>query len=132
MLRMNIPTIGTKIELTEPWTFNVYAEHRNRTLGEYLNIMVPDNHIRNRDEWPIPPNCPPNISHWEMEKYPILQHTFGAGTQLIVDRIFIRKDMPDFDSLTFIIPKKTIGRTKNVRFWAKLTDVNNIYYKVIM
>jgi len=116
MAKMNIPTVGSKIELIEPWTFSVYGEYRNKTLGEYLNIMVSkQNSYKTWVEFPDPV-CPPGTHMRDMEKYPICKHTFPPGTKLIIDRIFIRKNMPEFDSLTFIIPKHTIGRTKNIRF----------------
>ena len=48
------------------------------------------------------------------------------GCTLTVDRIYIRKGAPEYDSVSFfvegLVPKK-------IRFWAKLDDCNNIEFK---
>lgn len=46
------------------------------------------------------------------------------GTILTVDRIYIRKGSPDYDSVSFNAPKFYKG--KRVRFFAKLADVNTM------
>lgn len=61
-----------------------------------------------------------------------------AGSVLNVDRIYIRKNASDFSSVSFYIessPNADIapilnkkGTSKKKRFWAKLTDVNNLEY----
>jgi hypothetical protein len=55
--------------------------------------------------------------------------TISAGAVLSVDRIFIRKGMDDWSSLTFFL-KELPGATfkKKPRFWAKLHDCNNIEF----
>lgn len=58
--------------------------------------------------------------------------TIPEHSLLSVDRIFIRKGMDDWSSLTFYLkehPDKSF--TKKPRFWAKLQDCNNIEFEHI-
>lgn len=49
-----------------------------------------------------------------------------AGSQLTVDRVYIRKGMNDFSSISFwALPH---GEKKRHRFWVKLKDANTINY----
>ena len=67
--------------------------------------------------------------------------TFKAGSMFKVDRVYIRKGVSDYSSLTFnaVKGKDTIAvyngkefvmAKKGARFWAKLSDVNNIVVEV--
>lgn len=64
--------------------------------------------------------------------------TLPAGTTLKVDRIYIRKGVGDYDSLTFFathIPgvtdvKRGPFAKRKPRFWAKLGDVNRIICEI--
>lgn len=49
--------------------------------------------------------------------------TLPAGTELKIDRIYIRKNKSKYDSISFRITK---GLYAKCRFWAKLTDVNTM------
>lgn len=55
---------------------------------------------------------------------PFIPVTLPAGTVLKVDRIYIRKGMKDFSSLTFTA--KLANMKKAARFWVKLRDVNRM------
>lgn len=66
--------------------------------------------------------------------------TLPAGTVLAVDRIYIRKGVSDYSSITFYakglgeseVKNRWSGRVtkwKAQRFWAKLTDCNNIEFE---
>lgn len=74
---------------------------------------------------------------------PFIPVTLPAGTTLKVDRIYIRKGVRDYSSVTFFA--KDLGETtvkhsrwvssnavakkiKSQRFWAKLADCNNIEF----
>jgi uncharacterized protein YueI len=68
--------------------------------------------------------------------------TLPAGTVLAVDRIYIRKGSSDFSSITFYakglgeseIKNRWSGKTtkwKAQRFWAKLTDCNQIEFELM-
>lgn len=57
-----------------------------------------------------------------------------AGTVLKVDRIFIRKGMEDWSSLTFFMvssPDPALASKKKIRFWAKLSDCNQIEFDLV-
>jgi hypothetical protein len=54
--------------------------------------------------------------------------TLAAGTGLRVDRIYVRKGIADFDSLTFVVTDSPQKVLKGKRFWAKLADVNKIEF----
>jgi hypothetical protein len=58
--------------------------------------------------------------------------TIPVDSLLSVDRIFIRKGMDDWSSLTFYLkehPAHTFK--KKPRFWAKLADCNNIEFEQV-
>jgi len=107
--RMRIPTIGTTIKLHKPWALDVYRERRNQTM---LDVLVPGTH------------------GWRDSADQKFGTTLPAGTILVVDRIYIRQQAEDYDSLTFWVawcPSKKF-QVKKLRFWAKLCEVNKIVY----
>lgn len=60
--------------------------------------------------------------------------TIPAGSVLKTDRIFIRKGMEDWSSLTFFLvssPDPRFGSKKKIRFWAKLSDCNQIEFDLV-
>jgi hypothetical protein len=69
---------------------------------------------------------------WSSEKKNYLV-TIPKDTILTVDRVYIRKGVSDFSSLTFRIPKDKNKKNiyAGVRFWAKLSDVNKIEFELI-
>lgn len=68
------------------------------------------------------------------------EYTLPAGSILTLDRIYIRKGVSDFSSLSFNLNRKSVNPdfsmfAKNIhtqpgrcRFWAKLEDVNKIEF----
>lgn len=136
-MKIYIPRLGDSIKLAADWTFQLYDEERNSTLMEVIGDTRDTGWFFNKQLTSIP--C-----------------TIPAGTVLKIDRIFIRKGSPDFDSITFSWPdRKTIAcekprkvavwrtqgspmeshiimdkiRSRTVRFWAKLDDVNTIEFE---
>lgn len=63
--------------------------------------------------------------------------TIPEGTQLTIDRIYIRKGVSDYDSITFIANKKTCSDERikkgkgSIRFWVKLDEVNGVFFQPI-
>ena len=122
MTSFNIPDIGDEITLSDDWTFMLHAEQRNKSLFDRLG-ETKINLYRNAYRRSV---------------------TIPKGSVLKVDRIFIRKNMSDFSSLTFFIvdspldelkptnkspnPITTFSVGKVVRFWAKLDDCNRIQF----
>lgn len=100
-MNLYIPEIGDTIVLSKDWTFDLHAERRNTGLIKHFGHPVP--------RWSDP------------EVYKV---TLPAGTNLKVDRIYIRKGISEYSSITFYA---TIGKNK-IRFWAKLSDCNTIEF----
>lgn len=122
-MKLYIPEIGDSIKLITDWTFDLYNEGRNSSLMEFIGDT------RN------------TIGSWH-EKYGSITCTIPAGAQLKIDRIYIRKGIKDYSSITFLwkgkstepkVERYSYGDRSEykiprrpVRFWAKLADVNNI------
>ena|SRR6185503_20165078 len=106
MANIFIPSLGTTISLIEPWRFNLYGEYRNSSMFKYLKIQYPES------DW---------NSGWMPKSVNV---ELPIGTDLKIDRIYIRKGQKGFDSVTFfLITKEKEGRK---RFWVKLEDANKI------
>ena len=125
-MQFYIPELGDVITLAQDWTFTVINEKRNAGLavlmgreksgdwyfpfGTKENPVIDEYNGRwgGRNRIPVDPGT----------------HTFPAGTSLEVDRIYIRKGNEDFSSVTF----KTRVGGKQVRFFARINDVNRIIF----
>lgn len=122
-MKLFIPAVGYRIKLTSPWTFKLYNESRNDSLYVLIN-----------------PEFKKDYEHWgdryDGRKLKHVMATMPAATVLEVDRVYVRtanktaqsKD-DDYDSMTFKVVDHP-ALTKRVRFWAKLSDVNNIEYEL--
>lgn len=123
MKTLTIPSIGEKVTLAQDWTFDLYNEYRNVGMMMYID----DNR---KVEYGEP----------DIDGHPV---TLPAGSVLTIDRIFIRRGMPRFNSVTFILNGAKVpdrhrpaiwtgntqlvsGKGKRARFWAKLEDVNKM------
>jgi hypothetical protein len=124
-MQLFIPTIGTKLVLTEPWSFDLRQEHRNHAM---IQAVRGEPQTRYWDSW--------QTIDWERQGRIVGDYTLPVGTVLAVDRIYIRKTLQDFDSITFNIEdcpdprfrsKKMKGLYKGKpRFWVRLDDANKI------
>lgn len=152
--KLYIPNLGTLLYLTEDWTFKLYFEQRNNTLLGVFGVKNRYwNRFENRKILPDDfedgkvPDCveyekamtdselkDAYKSYWatNASDNPYIQVTFPAGTQLKVDRIYIRQGGESFASITFrttkVCPDK---RFVNKRFWVKLRDANQIVADII-
>ena len=109
-----VPPLGTRLLLAEPWDFQLYNERRNATL---MAMLGDTRELVYSDPEPRSARLPP-------------------GTELIIDRYYIKQNLSGFDSVSFRIAgasaeaklysylEKTTKR--QVRFWAKLDDVNKM------
>jgi hypothetical protein len=112
-MKLYVPEIGDKLKLTSDWTFDLHWEHRNQALIE---------HFFNEK------------FSWGKEEGP-RSVTLPAGTVLTVDRIYIRQGVSEYSSISFYAGigeggKGNFGKPKNPRFWATLSDCNNIEFEV--
>jgi hypothetical protein len=100
---LQIPDIGDKLVLSESWDFHLYYEYRNESLleailGKKVNVWV--------------------------RKTKMIDCSLPKGTVLVVDRVYIRKGLKDFSSLSFRIDSCLCSSVEKKRFWAKLSEVN--------
>ena len=116
-MKLFIPEIGTKLTLTKRWTFNLHHEYRNDMAGVELGLA--DLGVHGTYSW--------KIGKWHANPGPDVV-ALPAKTVLTVNRIYIRQGAEDYSSITFWA--KIPGMKKKIRFWAKLSDVNNIHYKL--
>jgi hypothetical protein len=143
--RLHIPTLGTEIVLAKDWSFRLFYEHRNDGLikaaglkhysdgveGFWQRPREERINIVSRTKWRMADGTLPDTDY----QYSRLAHplTIPAGALLTIDRIYIRKGVEDFNSVSFWLKGKQVPVTlnkrelkKSVRFWAKLDDVNRI------
>lgn len=133
-MKMYVPEISDEIRLLADWTFELYNEDRNATLMEKVGDPRDVKGNRSPDYGSVP--C-----------------TIPAGAVLKIDRVYIRKGIKDYSSITFLwkgeaLPGRTGQYTKwdpvkkmdipdgtykiprmPIRFWAKLDVVNNIEFE---
>jgi hypothetical protein len=127
-IRFFVPEIGTAIRLTEDWTFRLHGESRNSPLLRALDIEW------QRPQWRY---------HGGLTNKKVLPTvvdvTFKAGTILKIDRIYIRKGVKEYSSVTFHAVKGAqatydgvdhVLKKAGARFWAKLSDVNKLNVEV--
>jgi len=105
--RIQIPDVGDKIQLAKDWKFKLFHEYRNDDLWK----------IQTGEEY-----------NWKAYgEIKFVDFVIPAQTVLTIDRVYIRKGLKNFSSVSFIIgagcPNKEIEKK---RFWAKLEDVNTI------
>lgn len=106
----------------DQWAVNTLLNRDQKVLVEKLGvdqILV--------DNWKVATEARQaglNLYHSKSVSVPV---TWPKGTVLKIDRIYIRKGLEDFSSLTFTT--KPEGMKKQVRFWAKLADVNKIEFE---
>jgi len=120
--KINIPTVGSLIELQKPWSFTLYDESRNDSLAKLLSKHKKAKIPKGKDAQ--------------------TEVSLPSGTVLEVDRVYIRQNAGEYDSLTFKINGCDWfdDKDKNLRvfsadkcfarFWAKLDDVNKIIGKM--
>jgi len=106
-IKMQIPEIGDSFILSKDWTFKLYAESRNAIFWTTATEQKYDYKYHRENK------C--------------IEFTFPKGTELKVDRIYIRQGAQAYSSITFRTVSHPIdNKFAKKRFWAKLHDVNKI------
>lgn len=122
---MFIPRIGNKITLSKPWKFKLHDEYRNEKFWQAL-LGNPQRTIYYYGYHPAYHESAvqtPTTNHRGTKKADPVDVTLPKGTVLQVDRIYIKKGQPSYDSLSFVVTK---GQSVPPgRFWASLDEVNN-------
>lgn len=116
MPTLNIPSVGTRLELDQDWHFSLYDEYRNDKFWDAYNSVYKQTEKRKI------------YNRWEGRKEDFLDVILPKDTILTIDRIYIRKGKENFDSITFIVKSCPVKSIKG-RFWVKLEDVNKLSYK---
>jgi len=113
-MKLYVPEIGDRLRLTKDWTFTLHYEHRNSSLLEHFGKSFQyRSGTTNQD----------------------IVVTLPKDTVLKVDRIYIRKGLEEWSSISFYAEgigtgSGAFGRPKSARFWAKLSDCNNIEFEI--
>ena len=84
-MKMYIPNIGDCITLTKTWYIKLFNERRNLDLLKFFEKVKDGIELYRKDSRTFEPVSLP------------------AGTVLKIDRIYLRKGMPDYASVTFIM-----------------------------
>ena len=116
-----VPTIGDTIHLEQDWTFDLYYESRNDGL-----LLLADFTEKEEYQYQYMKKPKTRILYRGQYSQKAGQFTLPRGTELKIDRIYIRGRAREYDSITFRVvscPDKT--RNKK-RFWVKLRDANRI------
>ncbi len=126
-MKLFIPEIGDQLHLSKDWWFETVCEHRNISLFDAFDIPQE----KRTDKIKV------NTYYRYVPK--LGDFLIPAGTVLKVDRVYIRKGMEDFSSITFVIvsapdkrsvKKKDGGEAlKAVRFWVRLQETRNIEFE---
>jgi hypothetical protein len=139
-MKLFVPEIGTVLTLASDWEFSLYTERRNESLAVAAgfnyhkerpwNMRAADTEVAASDGWLKAK------SYYDWYR----RVTLPSGTILKLDRIYIRKGVSDFSSLSFNLERASVNPdfsafAKNLntmkgkcRFWAKLADVNTIEF----
>lgn len=159
--RLFVPYIGSVLVLAEEWGFNLYFESRNRPLLKALwkttmpGVQKKDGQVVGlssdgagcyEKDWEGHPflRTEKAMSGDELENANrTFRSTRGqdkryvaaflpAGTPLRVDRVYIRRGIDAYSSLTFVVAKECYDKNlRGKRFWARLNDVNRMVCEVI-
>ena len=131
---MMIPTIGTRLTLLSPWTFRLYSESRNKILGKkvkadwalddpaWYKSFEETKHCNSNAEIHTVPRNP--SGRWTLRHHLV---TLPVGTELVVDRIYIRRGKEEYDSITFRLLTWPGTKIKKGRFWVRLADANVLH-----
>lgn len=135
-MKFQIPSIGDKIRLTRAWKFTLHAETRNESLGLLINHFAEGETRYAAGTWS---DGFSGYGDWRQTPpikggRPITEVTFPKGTELTIDRIYIRKAAETFDSVSFNVrsfPETYKYKKKGrIRFWAKLPEVNKMNFEI--
>lgn len=117
MPTLNIPSIGTSLTLTKKWSFTLYGEFRNEKFWKtYCKVKPSTEELDEKRLW-----------EFDDDEMQSVELSLPAGTELNLDRIYVRKGKQDFDSISLFIKNCPIKGIKG-RFWVKLEDANKLSY----
>lgn len=129
--QVQIPDIGDRLRLVQPWEFRLVWERRNEKFAENIGVLEYSEDGWDATKWNGIEVGSNQRRYSDESMYASLEHaarvTIPAGSILNVDRIYIRKGISDYSSVTFTLKKgNCVDKTMHGRFWAKLADVNEM------
>src|SRR3990167_4414557 len=95
-MKMYIPNLGDSIILSREWMFTLHEEYRN---FDFCNRVANKMEDRTRK--------------YVMTNSKLLRVRLPADTELVIDRIYIRKGSEDFNSVTFRIKSCPVKHYEN-------------------
>jgi hypothetical protein len=113
-MKMFIPRLGTKLRLEKDWEFSLWCEERNKSLWDMKAGRMGFDAIP-----------------WQVRKFNIALVKLTVGDEFTVDRVHIRKDQAEYDSVTMKGNIKHHGSFYRCRFWVLIDDFNNMHAEVI-
>ena len=126
MTKLFIPACGDRLTLIQPWSFDLYLEHRNLQFAAKRGFLEKKDTSRYGSIYEEAP------SH-KVRRIPVV---LQVGTVLECNRVYIRQGSKfslevedDYDSITWRVMKGTKPATHQ-RFWAKLSDCCKIEYSL--
>lgn len=124
-MKIFIPKLGTKLTLSKAWTFNLHDERRNEAFwlavhGKPVRETFYYGYNGGYHTSPVKTATATSTAHKPAKP---MKTTLPKGTVLLIERIYIRKNASEFDSITFRITKG--GSVPAGRFWVKTEDINN-------
>ncbi len=140
-MKQNITKFGDYLHLEEDWTFTLTGDDRSRKMWCIVNKITTTKYwdVRNtmyHHETRI--NDRYLDRYGNPHKYDVLVPntctvTLSKGTILCVARIYLRKGLTKFDSLTFTINKKLNKGNPfaGCRFFASLDDCSKFEYTLL-
>lgn len=130
-MKLFLPTIGSRLVLSKPWTFRLKDEYKNTNFWTAIH-GAPVRQSRWYGYDPITGNkstSPVKTTLCDrQETYataPPILTTLPKGTTLIIEQIFIRKGMREYDAVSFRIPKGGSSGLPASKFLVPLKEVNN-------
>lgn len=155
-MKVAIYPLGTVIKLTQDWEFKLHLEYRNDALIRYfLKDKIDLNKFLGRYRWtwnlqkkdlenssiPVYQDQAPKgddvyASFKDYNPLPYIKVILPAGTMLSFNRYYIKNGKEAYSSVTFWIKHPKMKKAEkdklpSGRFWAKLSDVNQIDHEFI-
>lgn len=106
--------------LAEDWTFHLHDEYRNEKFWMAVHGTLKTSETTYTDQKGL------SARPWRSSRSEPILTTLPKGSVIEVDRLYLKKNNGDFDSVTFRLVSGPLGKKVKGRFWAKLAEVNTI------
>jgi hypothetical protein len=130
-MNLFIPDIGTLLKLEQDWTFTLYSERRTESLMR----------IFSQETIPTDAQLNWNLQTIRQTLYKNQVVELPRGLVIKVDRVYIRKGLSQFSSITFTVPKPKTKKEKeemphnvnfaSCKFWVKLHECNGVQFTTV-